>query len=96
MSIGGPHEVLPPHGSGQTAKLCYLGHLLTENRHGLVLDVELTQASGYAEREAALAMLDRCAAGGATLHRRVVWPRAAVPQPHHATRYFSVSWYESH
>ena len=89
MSIGGPHEVLPPHGSGQTAKLCYLGHLLTENRHGLVLDVELTQASGYAEREAALAMLDRCAAGGATLHRRVVWPRAAVPQPHHATRYFS-------
>ena len=90
MSIGGPHEVLPPHGSGQTAKLCYLGHLLTENRHGLVLDVELTQASGYAEREAALAMLDRCAAGGATLHRRVVWPRAAVPQPHHATRYFSV------
>ena len=89
MSIGGPHEVLPPHGSGQTAKLCYLGHLLTENRHGLVLDVELTQASGYAEREAALAMLDRCAAGGATLHRRVVWPRAAVPQPHHATRHFS-------
>ena len=80
----------PPHGSGQTAKLCYLGHLLTENRHGLVLDVELTQASGYAEREAALAMLDRCAAGGATLHRRVVWPRAAVPQPHHATRCFSV------
>ena len=32
-----------------------------------MLDVELTQASGYAEREAALAMLDRCAAGGATL-----------------------------
>ena len=81
---------LRPTARRQTAKLCYLGHLLTENRHGLMLDVELTQASGYAEREAALAMLDRCAAGGATLHRRVVWPRAAVPQPHHATRYFSV------
>ena len=62
-----PQAQLYTKGSGQTAKLCYLGHLLTENRHGLVLDVELTQASGYAEREAALAMLDRCAAGGATL-----------------------------
>jgi transposase len=43
----------------QAAKLCYMGHLLTENRHGLVVDVELTQASGYGERAAALAMLDR-------------------------------------
>ena len=32
-----------------------------------MLDVELTQASGYAEREAALAIPGRCAAGGATL-----------------------------
>ena len=62
-----PQAQLYTKGSGQTAKLCYPGDLLAENRHGLVLDVELTQASGYAEREAALAMLDRCAAGGATL-----------------------------
>ena len=67
VSSTDPQAQLYTKGSGQTAKLCYLGHLLTENRHGLVLDVELTQASGYAEREAALAMLDRCAAGGATL-----------------------------
>ena len=49
------------------ARLCYLGHVLTENRHGLVVDVELTQADGYAEREAALAMLERSVGGRATL-----------------------------
>ena len=43
--------------SGQTAKLSYMGHLLTENRHGLVVDVELTAADGYAERQAAITML---------------------------------------
>lgn len=44
-----------------------MGHLLTENRHGLVLDVELTEASGYAERAAVLVMLDRGRTAGATL-----------------------------
>ena len=44
-----------------------MGHLLTENRHGLVLAVELTTASGTAEREAALLMLDRSTTGGVTL-----------------------------
>ena len=39
------------------AKLCYLGHLLTENRHGLIVDALVTPATGTAEREAALAML---------------------------------------
>ena len=67
VSSTDPQAQLYTKGSGQTAKLCYLGHLLTENRHGLVLDVELTEASGYAEREAALAMLDRSASAGATL-----------------------------
>ena len=44
-----------------------MGHLLTENRHGLVLDVELTEANGTAEREAALCMLERSTSGVATL-----------------------------
>lgn len=35
----------------------YLGHVLTENRNGLVVDERLTEASGTAEREAALEML---------------------------------------
>src|SRR5207244_4494239 len=42
---------------GSEAKLGYLGHLLTENRNGLVVDVRMTQASGTAERDAALAMM---------------------------------------
>jgi IS5 family transposase len=43
--------------SGAEARLGYLGHILTENRNGLVVNVRLTQASGTAERDAALEML---------------------------------------
>jgi transposase len=42
---------------GAEARLGYLGHILTENRNGLVVDVRLTQAGGTAERDAALEML---------------------------------------
>jgi transposase len=35
----------------------YLGHVVTDNRHGLVVNVQATQANGTAERDAALAML---------------------------------------
>ena len=62
-----PEARLYRKGKQQEAQLCYLGHLLTENRHGLVVDVELTEADGYAEREAALAMLERSVRGPATL-----------------------------
>jgi transposase len=51
---------------GAEAKLGYLGHVLTENRNGLVVDVRLTQATGTAEREAALAMI-----GGKPASKRV-------------------------
>jgi transposase len=43
--------------AGQEAKLCFLGHVLMENRQGLVVNTRLTQATGTAEREAALALL---------------------------------------
>ncbi len=43
---------------GQGARLAYQGHVVTENRNGLVVAATLTQASGYAEREAAIAMVD--------------------------------------
>jgi transposase len=49
------------HSAGQASKLAYQGHVLIENRHGLVVDTRLTQASGTAEREAALAMLGELA-----------------------------------
>jgi transposase len=44
---------------GQAARLCHMGHVLMENRHGLVVDATLTHATGTAEREAALTMLSR-------------------------------------
>ena len=46
-------------GRGKEARLCHMGHLLMENRHGLIVDAVLTPASGTAERDAALAMLGR-------------------------------------
>ena len=51
-----PEARLYRKGPGQPAKLAYLGHVLMENRHALVVDTRLTQATGTAEREAALAM----------------------------------------
>jgi len=48
---------LAKKGRGKEAKLCFMGHVLMENRNGLVIDVAMTQATGTAEREAALDML---------------------------------------
>lgn len=43
---------------GNTAsELCYMGHTLTDNRHGLVVNAMVTQADGFAEREAAKMMI---------------------------------------
>ena len=46
-------------GRGKETRLCFSGHVLMENRHGLAVDVEFTQATGTSEREAALVMLRR-------------------------------------
>ena len=43
--------------AGQPSQLCHMGHLLMENRNGLLVDARLTPATGTAEREAAVAML---------------------------------------
>jgi transposase len=48
---------------GKESKLCYQGHVLIENRNGLVVDSRLTQASGYAERKAALEMVEELPGG---------------------------------
>ena len=44
--------------AGTGARLCYMGHVLMENRHGLVVDTETTRAAGFAERLTAVAMID--------------------------------------
>jgi transposase len=53
-----PEAKLYRKGKGKEAKLSHLGHVLSENRHGLILAVMTTAANGTAEREATLAMLD--------------------------------------
>ena len=51
-----PEARLARKGPGKEAKLCYAGHVQVDNRHGLVVNTRLTQASGKAEPAAALAM----------------------------------------
>ena len=58
-------------GPGKEAKLCFIGHGLMENRHGLLVDACLTPADGHAERVAALHMIE---------------PRADRPHGDHARR----------
>jgi transposase len=52
-----PQALLYRKGAGREAKLCYQGHVLMENRHGLAVDGCLTAANGYGERAAALEMI---------------------------------------
>jgi transposase len=54
-----PEARLARKSNATAAKMSYAGHLLMENRNALLVDVELTAATGYAERETALEMLER-------------------------------------
>jgi transposase len=54
-----PEARLARKGNGKEAKLSYAGHTLAENRHGLIVECELTQATGTAEREAGLRLVAR-------------------------------------
>jgi len=52
-----PDARLYRKGRGQEAKLSYLGHVLVENRNGLIVGAMATAADGYAERDAAMLMV---------------------------------------
>src|ERR687898_2356528 len=54
-----PEALLARKSAGTPARLCYAGHLLMENRNALIVDAELTQADGYAERATAVELLAR-------------------------------------
>lgn len=54
-----PESKLYRKGNGHEARLSYMAHALMENRNGLLVDFDVTEANGYAERHAALRMLDR-------------------------------------
>lgn len=61
-----PEARLYRKGYSQPAKLCYLGHVLMENRNGLLVDAELTQVTGWAERAAAASIIATTAPSSGT------------------------------
>jgi transposase len=57
QSLTDPAARLYKKTRGSEARLGYLGHVVTENRNGLVVDARLTPATGTAERDAAEEMM---------------------------------------
>ncbi len=53
-----PEAKLFRKSSGKEARLSFMGHVVMENRNGLAVNTRLTKATGTAEREAALDMID--------------------------------------
>jgi transposase len=58
-SITDPDSRLARKSGGHESKLAYCGNVMIENRNGLVVDTELLQCNGTAERDAALLMAER-------------------------------------
>jgi transposase len=67
VSTTDPQARLFKKADGTASRLCHMGHVLMENRNGLVVDVATTEANGKAERQAALQLLARHARRGATV-----------------------------
>jgi transposase len=63
VSATDPEARLYKKSPGTGAVLCFMGHALMENRNGLIVQGDLTQADGHAERKAALDMLHRHSPG---------------------------------
>jgi transposase len=59
VSTTDPDARLYRKAAGRESRLCFMGHVLMENRNALAVDAALTHATGTAEREATLVMLDR-------------------------------------
>lgn len=54
-------------GAGREAELCQMGHLMMENRNGLILNARLTETNGTAERTTALDLIEDNAKPGSTV-----------------------------
>ena len=59
QSMTDPEALMARKGAGKETRLCFTGHVLMENRNGLVVDVVVTQSTGTAERDTALEMLEK-------------------------------------
>jgi transposase len=93
QSTTDPDALLARKGNGREAKLSYAGHVLLDNRHGLVANVCVTAATGTAERDAALLLLanaaDAATVGGDKgfdVPRFVAGARALGVTPHVAQK----------
>ena len=62
-SVTDPEARLYKKSPGSGAVLCFMGHTLMENRNGLIVQAQVTQADGHAERKAALEMIHRHSPG---------------------------------
>ena len=67
VSTTDPDARLMRKGKGKEAKLSYLANTLMENRHGLIIGVDVRPATGTGERDGALALVDAHVNAGATL-----------------------------
>ena len=63
VSTSDPDARLARKGNGKEAKLAHSGHALMENRNGLLVDLRIEEANGFAERSTALQMLDQVLTG---------------------------------
>ena len=54
-----PEALLAKHSAGEAARLAYAGHLLTENRNGLIVQADLSRATGTAERDTGLDLVKK-------------------------------------
>jgi transposase len=59
QSTTDPEALLARKGKGKEAKLSYAGHVLMENRNGLIVNVAVTPATGTAERDAGIEMVEQ-------------------------------------
>ena len=64
QSVTDPEARLFKKGAGGQSKLCYLAHVISENRNALVMAASVTQANSKQEREAGLKMLQELFSDG--------------------------------
>lgn len=68
-------------GVGKEAKLSYSGNLLVENRNGLIVNARVWEATGTAERDAALMMLEQIPGPHVCPLAKVIWPLLEMESP---------------
>jgi transposase len=84
-SLTDPEARLAKKSDGQPARLCHLLNALMENRHGLLVDVDLGEANGTGEREQALVLLERSRARHELPRRRTLGMDAGYPAGEYLT-----------